>query len=191
MACCMRCSKRMKICCGVTAAIVILLVVILVILIFTVFKQKDPTVTLQSVKVKEASLVVFPVEVINVSLGILLTVENPNYGSFSYHNSTAYLNYRGKLLATAPLHEDTLPARGSLNISTTLNFYADDIMKVLDLVADLVKGVINFTSTTTLEGRVKVLNLFKKKATSSSFCDISVFVHDKSVNSTCEIDVKL
>ncbi|RYQ83126.1 hypothetical protein Ahy_B10g101749 [Arachis hypogaea] len=179
MACCMRCSKRMKICCGATAAIVILLVVILVILIFTVFKQKDPTVTLQSVKVKEASLVTFPIEAINVSLGILLTVENPNYGSFSYHNSTAYLNYRGKLLATAPLHEDTLPARGSLNISTTLNFYADDLMKLLDLVADFVEGVINFTSTTTLEGRVKVLNLFKKKATSSSFCDISVFVHDK------------
>ncbi|RYR48357.1 hypothetical protein Ahy_A07g034387 [Arachis hypogaea] len=52
-------------------------------------------------------------------------------------------------------------------------------MKVLDLVADFVKGVINFTSTTTLEGRVKVLNLFKKKATSSSFGDLFVFVHDK------------
>ncbi|XP_020972561.1 uncharacterized protein LOC110269214 [Arachis ipaensis] len=143
-----------------TADIVILLVVILVILIFTVFKQKDPTVTLQLVKVKEASLVIFPIGAINVSLGILLTVENPNHRSFSYHNSTAYLN----------IH---------------------DIMKVLDLVADFVKGVINFTSTSTLEGRVKVLNLFKKKATSSSFGDLFVFVHDKSVNSTCKIDVKL
>ncbi|RYR48358.1 hypothetical protein Ahy_A07g034388 [Arachis hypogaea] len=83
--------KRIKICCGVTAAIVILLVVILVILIFTVFKQKDPIVTLQSVKVKEASLVIFPIGAINVSLGILLTVEKPNHRSFSYHNSTAIL----------------------------------------------------------------------------------------------------
>ncbi|MED6145828.1 hypothetical protein PIB30_028814 [Stylosanthes scabra] len=164
MAFCMRCSKRMKICCGVTAAIVILLVVILVILIFTVFKQKDPTITLQSVKVKEASLI-WPTFSINVSLGVLLTVENPNFGSFSYHNSTAYLKYRGRLFATAPLHEDTLPARGSLNISTSLDVYVDDITKFLDLMGDYLKGVINFTSTTTLEGRVKVLKLFKTKAT--------------------------
>ncbi|MED6151910.1 hypothetical protein PIB30_086885, partial [Stylosanthes scabra] len=155
-----------------------------------VLHEKDPTITLQSVKVKEASLIL-PTFSINVSLGVLLTVENPNFGSFSYHNSTAYLKYRGRLLATAPVHEDTLPARGSLNISTSLDVYVDDMTKFLDLVGDYLKGVINFTSTTTLEGRVKVLKLFKTKATSSSFCDLSVFVNDKTVNSTCEIDVKL
>ena len=160
------------------------------ILILTVFKPKDPTITLQSVKVEGGTLILPTLE-LNVSLGILLTVENPNHASFSYHNSTAYLNYRGNLVAEAPLHEDTLPAHGALNISTSLVFFVDDYTKFKDLPVDYLSGIINFTSTTNLAGHVKILNLFKTKATSSSICDLSVFVHDKSVNSTCDTKYKI
>lgn len=186
---CLRCSKGLKICCGVTAILLIVLVVILVILIFTVFKPKDPTITLASVTIERFHVVVFPTVELNASLGIVVTVDNPNHGSFRYQNSTAYLNYRGNLLAEAPLNEDTIPARETHNISTSLNVFAD-VTKIPDLVTDYLSGTINLTSTTTLPGKVKILNLFKIKATSYSTCDLSVFLHDNSVNSTCNIQLK-
>ncbi|XP_061354627.1 uncharacterized protein LOC133299205 [Gastrolobium bilobum] len=190
MACFMRCSKGIKICCGVTAILITLLIVILVVLFLTVLKPKDPTINLQSVQLDGFRISLAPLE-LNVSLGIVVRVDNPNPGSFSYQNSTAYVNYRGNLLAEAPLYEDTIPSRGAHNISTSLNIFADNYTKIQDLPSDFLKGVINFTSTTTLTGKVKVLNLFRFKATSYSTCDISLFILEEIVNSTCIIQIKL
>lgn len=190
MACGMKCSKGLKICCGVTAILIILLLVTLLVLFLTVFKPKDPIIILQSVKFQGFEFQI-PELKLNVSLGIVVTVNNRNHGSFSYQNSTSYLNYRGNLVAEASIHEDTIPARGALNISTSLNVFADEVSKSQGLLGDYARGVINFTSTTTLPGKVKILKLFKMKATSYSTCDLSVSVQDRSVNSTCNIKLKL
>ncbi|KAL2349502.1 hypothetical protein Fmac_003502 [Flemingia macrophylla] len=191
MACCMRCSKGLKICCGVTATLVIILIVVLVVLYFTLFKPKDPDIILQSVKLESYSLEILPALQLNVSLGTVVTVDNPNRGSFTYQNSTAHIYYRGYLVAQAPLHEDTIPARRDHNISTTVTIFVD-VQKFHDLPNDYATGVINFTSTTTLVGKVKVLNLFKIKATSYSTCLLSLFFSlHQSIHSNCNSQIKL
>ncbi|TKY71192.1 Late embryogenesis abundant protein, LEA-14 [Spatholobus suberectus] len=190
MACGVRCSKGLKICCGVTVILLIILVVVLVVLFLTVFKPKDPDIVLQSVKLEGFELDI-PTAELNVPLGIVVTVENPNHGSFTYQKSTAYLYYRGTLVAEAPLHEDTIPARKDHNISTSLTIFADVTKLFQDLLSDYFRGVINFTSTTTLLGKVKVLDVLKMKATSYSTCDLSLFIHDRSINSTCNTKIKL
>jgi len=189
MACGLRCTKGIKICCGVTTIFLIVVLVILLILFLTDFKRKDPTITLQSVKFGRFHLDILPILDLNISLAILVTVDNPNHGSFTYQNSSAYLNYRGNLLATAPLHEDTIPALKSHNISTILNVYVD-VTEVPDLLGDYLSGVINFTSTTTLVGKVKILNFIKIKATTYSTCDIFVYIHGQIANSTCDNKIK-
>lgn len=189
MSCGLKCSKGLKICCGVTSVVMIVLLVILVVLFLTVFKKKDPTITLQSVTIERIHIGL-PTVSLNASLGIVVTVYNPNHGSFRYQNSTAYLNYRGHLLAQAPLHEDTLPSRKAHNISTSLNIFAD-VIQIPELAIDLITtGLMNFTSTATLVGKVKIMNLFKIKATSYSTCQISVFVRENIVNSTCNSEIK-
>lgn len=189
MACSMRCSKGLKICCGLTTVLLIILLVVLVVLFLTVFKAKDPDIILQSVKVEGLTLE-YPTFKLNLSLDTVVTVKNPNPGSFTYQDSTAYLYHRGTLVAEAPLHEDTIPARKDHNISISLNFFAD-ITKLKDLASDYFSGVINFTSTTTLYGKVKVLDLFKIKAASYSTCHLSLFVSDQSSNYTCISQIKL
>ncbi|XP_057445070.1 uncharacterized protein LOC130737341 [Lotus japonicus] len=184
----MKCSRGLKICCGVTVIVVIALLVTLVILILTVFKPKDPKIEMGSVDLERLTLILPTLEV-DGALGTVVTVKNPNYGGFSYQNSTAYLYYRGNLVAEAPIHEDTIPSRGDLNITTSLNFFVNNT-KFPDLAADYFGGLMNFTSTTTLLGKVKVLNLFKIKATSYSTCDLFVFTHDGIVNSTCNVKIK-
>jgi hypothetical protein len=190
MSCGLRCSKGLKICCGVTTIFVIVILVILLVLFLTDFKRKDPTITLQSLKFGRFHIDGLPNVDLNFSLAVVVNVDNPNHGSFTYQNSTAFLNYRGRILAEAPLLKDTIPARKSHNISTILNVYVD-ITEVPDLISDFLSNYINFTSTTTLVGKIKILKFIKIKATSYSTCYIVVHIPDNSVNSTCDIQLKL
>jgi len=189
MVCCVRCSKGCKICCLTTILLVILLVVVLLVLFFTVFKPKDPDIILQSVKLEGFKLEL-PNFKLNVSLGMVVTVENPNHGSFTYHNSTSHLYHRETLVAEVPLPEDTIPARDDHNITTSLSVFAD-VGKLKDFFTDYSRGVINFTSEVTLLGKVKVLNIFKMKATSYCTCYLSLFVPNKSIDSICDSQIKL
>lgn len=190
MACSIRCSRGQKICCGVTTIVIILLVVTLVVLFFTVFKPKDPIIIFQPVKLDRFDLVVFPDFELNLTLGVMATVKNQNHGSFTYQNGTTYVNYRGNLVGIAPIKGDTVPDHGELNVSTALIVEAGEMLKDGSFSDDLKNGVWNFTSTNTLHGTVKILKIFKKKATSFSTCDISVFIKISAINSTCQNKLK-
>lgn len=189
MVCCVRCSKGCKIWCGSAILVVILLVTVMVVLFFTVFKPKDPDIILQSVKLERFKLE-FPTLGLNISLGVVVTVENHNHGSFTYQNSTAYVYHRGTLVAEAPLHEDTIPSRHDHNITMSFSTFAD-FNKLTDLFTDYSTGVINFTSTVSLFGKVDVLNLFKMKASSYNACSFSLFVNHQTINSYCNFQFKL
>lgn len=117
MICGNRSRKGLKICCGVTAILLITFIVVTVILYFTILKPKNPEITSQPVVLEHFELMVLPALKLNVSLGIVVTVNNRNYGGFEYQNSTAYVTYRGDVVAEAPIQADTIPARREHNIS--------------------------------------------------------------------------
>ncbi|KAI9127861.1 hypothetical protein K1719_000854 [Acacia pycnantha] len=190
MACAIRCSRGQKICCGVTAIVIILLVVTLVILFLTVLKPKDPIIIIQPVKLERFESVVFPDLELNLTFGVVATVKNPNHATFTYQDSTASVNYRGILVGEAPVKGDTVPDHGELNVSTTLVVQADKLLKDGNFVDDFNNGVVNFISATTLQGKVRILTIFKKKATSFSTCHISLFTNNKTSNSACQSKVE-
>lgn len=160
---------------------------VLVVLFFTVLKPKEPKIVSQPVTMAGFKLEVFPAVELNITLGILVMVDNRNYGSFKYQNTTAYISYRGEVVAEAPIADGTIPARGKHNISTTVNLIPDKLVKNPYFLADAVgTGILNFTSTTTLHGKVSLFKLFKMKGTSYCTCDISIFVIPKTVDSVCK-----
>ena len=53
---------------------------------------------------------------LNVTMGITVTINNPNYGSFKYGNSTMSVTYHRDLVAEAPIEVDKIPARGKHDI---------------------------------------------------------------------------
>lgn len=192
MACGMQCSKGVKICSAITATIIILLVVTLVILIFTVFKPKEPNFTMHPVQIVGWQAKLWPPSSpqVNISLGIVATVKNRNRGSFTYEDSTTFVTYRGNVVGEGPIRGDTIPERGELNVSTTVKIFADKLLKDPNFLGDFVGGVLNFTSSSTLYGKVRILKIIKKKATSYSTCHISVFTRIRTANSTCYIKMK-
>ncbi|XVF27826.1 hypothetical protein REPUB_Repub14bG0142600 [Reevesia pubescens] len=106
----------------------IIVVVVLVTLCFTLFKPpKTPKIIPQSVILESIDLIVFPGIKGNISLGLVVTVDNPNYGGFKYKNTIAYISYCGNLVAEAPIQNDSIPARSKHNISTTVIIFAEKL----------------------------------------------------------------
>ncbi|KAJ4703180.1 Late embryogenesis abundant protein [Melia azedarach] len=186
-----RSCRGLKVCCGVTAILLISLLTVLIVLLLTLFKPKEPKITSEPPTLENFDLIFFPVIELNMTLGIVVTVDNRNYGSFKYKNSTAYVSYHGIVVAEAPIEDGKIPARGKHNISTSITVFADKLASNSNFLGDSFSGVLNFSSTTTLRGKVSMLKFFNIKASSYSSCDISIFIQKQSIDSVCKSKVRL
>ena len=182
--------RSLKIICSVTAIVLIIIIITAITLYYTLFKPKQPKITTQSVTLDSFSQNLGDVTDLNATLGILVTINNPNYGGFKYGNGTTYLNYRGDEVAEAPITEDSIPARGRHDVSMTVLVVGKRLINNPEFSKDVGTKVLNFTSTTTLKGKVVVLKMFKKKATTYCSCDISINIHYNNSTSVCKSKVK-
>ncbi|KAI3676698.1 hypothetical protein L1987_86311 [Smallanthus sonchifolius] len=178
------------ICCAVTAILLIIIIVTAITLYFTLFKPKQPKITTQSVTLESFSTNLFDIYDTNVTLGITVGINNPNYGGFKYENSTSYVTYHGDVVAVAPVMADTIPARGQHSVGTTVLVIGKSLISNPNFSKDRGTNILNFTSTTTLKGKIIVLKLFKKKATTYSSCDVSLHILEKNATSVCRSKVK-
>ncbi|OVA16181.1 Late embryogenesis abundant protein [Macleaya cordata] len=143
------------------------------------------------VKLTKIHFGVFPVLRLNVTLALVVTINNRNYASFKYKNTTTYVTYRGNVVAEAPIESDDIRARSKHNISTSVEIFADKLVLDPHFWIDLSVGSLNFTTSTTLEGKVNLFKILKLHATTSSTCDISLFVKSQTVDSICNSKTKL
>ncbi|XP_041003958.1 uncharacterized protein LOC121249316 [Juglans microcarpa x Juglans regia] len=185
-------SRRgLKICCAVTAIFLVLIAAVLVALSFTMFKPKHPRISLHLEGLQNIDLLMLMNATANVTLGTVFTVENRNYASFRYKNSTAYVDFHGDLVGEALIGERNVPARGKLNVTPSVTLMTGNLVMNPHFFADLGSGSLNLTSTATLVGKTSLLKIFKKHATVYNRCNISVFVFTSSVESICETKLKM
>lgn len=190
MICGKRSGKCLKSYCRITTILLIIVLIVLIILFFTLFKPKEPKITTKAVTLQKINLLFFPTIQLNVTLGVVVTVDNRNYGGFKYQNGTAYVSYRGVVIAEAPVEDGRIPARGKQSISSSITIFSDKLMSNSKFSDDILSGVMNFSSTTTLHGKIIMLKYFKKKATSYSSCDIRIFLQSQSIDSVCKSKVE-
>lgn len=176
--------RDLKICCGVTILRFIIVLTVLVALSLTILKPKQPQVTPLPVTLEKFELVPSLPPILNVTLGIVVTINNRNYGSFKYVDTTAYISYRGNVVAEAPIEHGTIPSRGKHNISTSTEISSDKFLSNPYFLTDVLVGNLNFTSSSTMHGKVRVFEFLKIKATTFTTCDIAVFFHDLAMINT-------
>ncbi|KAE9457789.1 hypothetical protein C3L33_10298, partial [Rhododendron williamsianum] len=186
-----RSPKGLKICCATTFVLLIVFTIVCVTLYFTMFKPKQPQVTAHPVSLENIEVRIFPAFSLNVTIGLVVTINNRNYGSFKYQNSTSYVDYHGTNIAEVPIEGETVPARRKLNLSTYANVAADKLITNSHFLSDLIAGSFNLTSTATLHGKATALKIFKHKAKILNTCDISIFIHNQSLESNCYSKIKL
>lgn len=186
--------KPKKICCSLLA-LLILVILILLILGLTVFKPKDAITTVDSVDLDgmRVSLDVARLSVdVNVSLGIDLTVKNPNHASFKYGNSSAFLYYREILVGEVAIPAGKISAGETKGMNLTLVIMADQLLSDSKLYSDIVAGTLSMKTSTRISGRVSVLNLFKHHVVSYTNCNVTIDVSSQKIeNSNCEYRTKL
>ena len=69
-----------KLRCGVTATFLVIFVIVIITLFFTIFKPKDPKISLYPEGIKDIDFSALTPNV-TLSLGTVVAIENPNYGS--------------------------------------------------------------------------------------------------------------
>ncbi|MED6157076.1 hypothetical protein PIB30_020064 [Stylosanthes scabra] len=181
-------SKKLKICMAVSALFLIIVIAVIIALIFTVFKIKQPVVSVYPTGLRNLS---FSNLSLTVSIPTLITITNPNHGDFRYVNSTGYVNYDGNVVAEIPLVTNSVPARSKINISTTAEFNVSKFIEDQNFWVDVMSGTLNLTSNTVMPGKATILKFIKLKATTYSSCDISLHIISKHVESNCVTKIKL
>lgn len=177
--------RRLKLCCGVSAILLIVVVVVLTTLSLTIFKPKQPEIT------AHPNLVFHSDSQLNVTIQMVITIDNPNYEGFKYKNTTAYVTYRETVVAEVPIVQEHVPARAKLNVTTSADLMVSKLMSNPYFWNDVASGCLNLNSQATLHGQVSLLKFLKLHFKALSSCDILFFIISRNVDSRCNTKLKL
>ncbi|ONK74771.1 uncharacterized protein A4U43_C03F9980 [Asparagus officinalis] len=178
-------------CCIVTTTIILLLIVTLVILYFTLLKPKQPEVVATPVNLQHIEFGIFPIITLEVTLGIDVFIKNRNYAGLKYKNTSTTIYYRGNSVGEAPIPAGEIEARSTQNISTLIELEIDKMASNPSFLPDVMTGMLNMTSGSTVEGDAIILKIFKIHATSLVNCDITVFLKNRTNTANCFSTVKI
>ncbi|XP_045830841.1 uncharacterized protein LOC123922140 [Trifolium pratense] len=182
-------TRGFKICLFVSFIFVIIIVAVILALVFTIFKPKNPVVHVYPLGLKDLQF--FQPNVTSVPLGMLITVLNPNYGSYKFKNTTGYLNYKDIVVAKAPIGSRVLHARRTTNVSAIAGLMSGKLIADEGFLSDIEDGSFNFTAKATLYGKVHLINVVKVKATVNISCDIFFNLTSLYTDSYCITKIML
>ncbi|RRT81594.1 hypothetical protein B296_00012663, partial [Ensete ventricosum] len=193
-----RFQGRCLICGGFCAAILIIIAIVIVVLALTVFKVKEPVMTMNSVTVENlainfgtpsSSSQLFAV---NMTVVADISVKNPNAASVRFGASTTAIYYRAREMGVAYGPPGSARAHRTFRINVTVDVMADRILGDANLFDDLAAGSIAVTTATKVGGRVKVLGMFKHHVDVMMNCSITMAVANQSiVGQNCNQKVRL
>ncbi|KAJ8761798.1 hypothetical protein K2173_004612 [Erythroxylum novogranatense] len=178
--------KGLIIFCASAAILIIITAIILVVLYFTILKPREPKIYAYPATLKNFNWSFFPVPFLNFTLGIVINIDNRNYGSFKYKDSTAYVRYHSDVIGDAPITAAEIPARSKYNVSLSVTVSANEILDNQNFSNDFLSGVLTFSSSSNVQGKATALKIFKKDAKSSTNCNITVFITAQQAQSDCK-----
>lgn len=181
-------------CCGVS---LVVLAVVIVVLAFTVFRVRDPEITingltLQRVAVGPPSALSQQFFSLNLTLLVDLSVKNPNAASVRFGPSTTTVYFHERRLGEAYGPAGNSRAHRTFRMNVTVDIMAERVMADAQLLQELVGGVIDVTTSTRLGGRVKLLGVIRRHVDVSVNCSLAIEVASQSLQQqNCDREVRL
>lgn len=171
-----------KACCLLIIIAVIIVGIVALVLFLTVFRVRDPEVTVQSFQLMSFSLTFLNSgPQLSFVLDVVVAVKNRNHASFKYQASTAYVNYHNSQVGSALVPAGDVKAESTSTISTQLSVSSVNFVGNPYLAGDVQSGTIPFVVQTTLQGKVDVAGIAKHSATVVSTCNTNIIVQTQSV----------
>lgn len=173
-------------------SLLIITAIVIVILGFTVFKKKDPTITVNSVTITGVSpkinILKFSFD-FNLTLSVDSTVSNPNRVAFKHYPGTIDILYKDTEIGYVYIDGGTVPERGSEEVKSNLTLTLDSFAHVnltMALLSDLMGDEIAFNTTARIPGRVMILGFIKKDLIATADCHIVIAIPELHINErTC------
>lgn len=175
-----RCIK----CCGCCTATILVTVVIMLVLGFTVFRVHEPTIRMNSVKIDGINHLLTTTTLqpnVNLTVSADVSVKNRNSVSFKFNEATTRLFYDDVAVGEAVTPPGTAKARRTLRMNVTVEIMVEKILSVPRLGSDLKSGELLVTSYTTINGRIKILNIIKKNVEIKMNCIMIVDLRNRYV----------
>ncbi|XP_059669827.1 uncharacterized protein LOC132315086 [Cornus florida] len=191
-----RMSRRRKICLLVTFGVILAVVLLIVILALTVFKPKDPVITVNPVSLENLDFSLDALNgrrvYLNVTVDVSLSVKNPNKVGFNYRNSSASLKYMGELVGEVPIPAGKISADKTKPMNVSVTVLADRLLTNSNAYSDVLSGTLPLSASTRISGKVRILNFIKIGVVAYATCDFTINVMTITVaDQTCDYKTKL
>ncbi|KAJ3692217.1 hypothetical protein LUZ60_012567 [Juncus effusus] len=177
-------------CCCAFISLIFILVIILVIISLTLYKVKNPVMTMKSVSISDflGGSSISPVVTVNASA----FVSNPNSLSMSYKSTTIGIYYHGKLISQYEGPGGVSPAKQTILMNATFDLKTSDLMNDSQFMDEFISGVVGFNTSTFVGGTVRPFVVLHKRIDVVMNCTVMIDMMKRSMkNSTCWEQVKL
>eukprot|EP01018_Ginkgo_biloba_P023479 Gb_10305 [translate_table: standard] len=172
--------------CIVGTLFLVFIIIILLILFFSLFKAKDPRISVKAIQVPNFYVSGYPDldnSMVNFTISLYVSVKNPNRASFNHYESNLQLNYHGNQIGFMFIPAGKIRSQRTEFLSTTLS------VQPFPLILDQDFDQIEFNSNASLPietrlkmaGRVRVLHFFTHHAQASADCKINIALDGGSV----------
>ncbi|XP_054782511.1 uncharacterized protein LOC129289780 [Prosopis cineraria] len=182
-------------CCGCMTALILLLAVTIIVLAFTVFKVKDPEITLNGFNITKIELInnnTVPKPGTNISLTADVSLKNPNVVSFRYTNTTTTLYYHGTVVGEVRGPPGRAKARRTVRMDVDVDLITDNLMSSSNFTAEVVSGILTLNSYSRVPGKVKILKIYKKHVVVKMNCTVSANITARAIQDlNCKKKVQL
>lgn len=188
-------------CCGCCGALVVILGVIILVLALTLFKVKDPRLTMNSIHIDTLNFgsrdVNDPTNLadqisFNATLRADISLKNPNIASFKFDKSTTTFYYQGETVGVAYAPDGSIGSHSTTRMNVTVDVMADQVAKTR-FNFSLVGTSVNLTSFTDIYGRVNVWGIYKRDIEILLNCSMTVdlnIVGQDAKNKVCQANVR-
>ncbi|KAK7389887.1 hypothetical protein VNO78_25183 [Psophocarpus tetragonolobus] len=180
--------------CACPLIFLLLLATVIIVLIFTIFRVKDPVITMNGVRIASLQLV-NPTTLqagANMSLIADVSVKNPNVASFRYGNTTTSLHYHGVMVGEARGPPGRARARRTIRINVTVDVITNRVLSSPNFTTDFGSGLFTMTSFSIVPGKVNIFNLFKRQVVVKMNCTTTFNISTQGIKEqTCKQKVKL
>ncbi|KAK9068963.1 hypothetical protein SSX86_013079 [Deinandra increscens subsp. villosa] len=174
--------------CSSITGVILTIALILLILSLTVFKAKKPVLTVNSVALQDFDVSVDPLPLrvlLNLSLALNITIENPNKVGISYASSSATLRYKGRDVGDVPIPAGKIGSDDKEQLDLTVTIFADRLVTDSEIYRDVLGGNLPFSTYTKIKAKVRVV-FVHIHVTSTSTCDVNIDIQSRSItNQTC------
>ncbi|KAJ7944979.1 Late embryogenesis abundant protein [Quillaja saponaria] len=168
-------------CCGCVTALFLILAVTFIVLLFTVFHVKEPVLRMNRVDIVN-------VTTNNITVIAQVSVKNSNAASFKFSNTTTTIYHNGTVVGEGKTPPGIAKARRTLRINVTVEIMPEKILAT----GGLSKEALNMSSYTRIDGKVKILNIVKKKVVVKMNCTMEYNITNQEIQTQyCQNHIKV